>query len=74
MKFMTMLTVPAFLVVLSALPLRSIGEPRPDDNMARMGLMALKMLRLRIQTARWRTGVWQWPISTRSTVGQPIPV
>src|SRR6201987_2092178 len=40
MKFMTMLTVPAFLLVLCALPLRSIGKPSPDDNMARMGLMA----------------------------------
>lgn len=40
MKFMTMLTVPAFLLVLWALPLRSIGDPSPDDNMARMGLMA----------------------------------
>jgi hypothetical protein len=40
MKFMTMLTVPAFLLVLSALPLRSSGKPSPDDNMARMGLVA----------------------------------
>src|SRR3984957_7171278 len=40
MKFMTMLTVPAFLLVLCALPLRSIGKPSPDDKMARMGLMA----------------------------------
>ena len=40
MKFMTMLTVPAFLLVLCALPLRSIGKPSPDDNMARMGLLA----------------------------------
>ena len=40
MKFMTMLTVPAFLLVLCALPLRSVGKPSPDDNMARVGLMA----------------------------------
>jgi len=40
MKFMTMLTVPAFLLVVCALPLRSIGKPSPDDSMARMGLMA----------------------------------
>ena len=40
MKFMTMLTVPAFFLVLCALPLRSIGKPNPDDNMARIGLMA----------------------------------
>ena len=40
MKLMTMLTVPAFLLVLCALPLRSIGKPSPDDNIARMGLMA----------------------------------
>jgi hypothetical protein len=117
MKFMTMLTVPAFLLVLCALPLRSIGKPSPDDNMARLGLMADSSIpsRLgsvsfnisckpkvkaefnrgiallhsfwldeagksfgnvaaRIQTAGWRTGGWRWPISTRSTVGQPIPV
>ena len=45
MKFMTMLTVPAFLLVLCALPLRSIGKPSPDDNMARMGLMADRSMR-----------------------------
>ncbi len=28
MKFMTMLTLPAFLLVLCALPLRSIGKPK----------------------------------------------
>ena len=33
MKFMTMLTVPAFLLVLCALPLRSIGKPSPDDKL-----------------------------------------
>ena len=40
MKFMTMLIVPVFLLVLCALPRHSIGKPSPDDNMARMGLMA----------------------------------
>ena len=41
MKFMTMLTVPAFLLALCAVPLRSIGKASPDGNMARMGLIGL---------------------------------
>ena len=41
MKFTTMLTVPAFLLGLCAVPLRSIGKPSPDGNMARMGLIGL---------------------------------
>ena len=40
MKFMTMLTGPAFLLVLCALPLRSIGKQNSDHNMTRMGPMA----------------------------------
>jgi len=41
MKFTTVLTLPFFfLLVVCALPLRSIGEQSPDHNMARMGSMA----------------------------------